>query len=1426
MKLKSLSLILLLGSLGSFAAHADTYLVSGVNLDNITESSSFYDNGKGYYWQWDPLRRQLESKYNANNKSYSFLGEWQGYTTGAGGSFSVDQVSGLRNDANTCWYNVAVNLITYWQTAYGVFYAGSEPLKTGYAYDKSLVSDFGGTQSLQVGKLFYDNWKNEGGNLNMAASWYFHGNMSDPYLKDGAATAGYFKEYFTNSYCTDEIYFGSDHGSGNLAPSTMTMTHVTTAFGDSFGFSDDGVAEAGKIGYLGLSSSAGGHAITCYGYNTDENGIIKSLIVTNSDDRVYGTFELFLSVEDGDLYLYEDEALTKRWNYANVDWYVQRLSFIDTPDSLKDMLSQYRDADNALVWNGELATWSADYAKQTAAEEMPTADTGWDVYAQSGSTAGYYHAFYDDARAVEFGDHAGSTQNISVSGAVKSGTIKLSANTHDYTFTAASEGGSITAKNLYKRGTATVNFSGLQVVSQGYTQISGGILKLTDGATLVAPLVEIESHGTLMLDSGTVSILSPLGSVIVYDGGLLEIGTGGASISSDLNLYEGATLVFNLTGNNTNSAALTLVGNIEISGLCNFEFNESSLADNTTYTLISFKDGWSNSEQISNISLGSGTLSYSNNALYYTYVKPIELTWDTLREGAWSSDTWDGESSETTGANVTFATDASVTVNGTVAPGKITVESGKSVTLLAGDSATLTGTRVVTLSESSSLNTQLSLRGRPISLASGSTLTYDLTTANSIKDIDLSVGSSLVLAEQSGNTNTQHSIASAGALAGNITIGAGNDLTLELKESKDVSGTVTSAIGTNLTFGNSSASQAITYTLSSGTGNIAGTINVGRAADTMGTTLSTSANSAAAFNLAENGTLQLTGGSSDSPSAFTGTVGGSGTVLVDKNATVNFAVSDNKTRLSNSTTLLVQGNATIGANGNYNPSNLDGLSTGVSTSITDNIVVDGGYVDAWLDSSVSTSPLSMQNLTLSHGGQFNIKTTISQFDKQSNIIKASVGQLTIGDGGGKFGITSDFRSYASSHPNAKLEISAIKGTGDVTFYGYSVNDAKTQIISVKDTSSYIGDITVDVGVDLNSFVNYDSLHITALEFSDDTSMSGSLTFNGERISTYYMEQDGCRLQDFQYRAMLGLNADISIGGLDGNDGAYLYAGSLNAVDIGSSLIFDYSFGLAYADAAAEATKVGTAITKAEHSLTLKSNSDHNFAGTVMSGVSITKQGSGTQTFSGDVSRFSGSLNVQEGTLAFTDAVSVTNLEISSGSTLRTGGTVTVGGDVTFSAASLASIYRASSLETTDVTLSGTATVDSNLNLGSATSLTMATQVDMTEHSLTLSENAIPLHLTLDGLNIAKGTMFDLTLFTNVSSLVFGDMVYTAVDITEPKQWAAADYFVSDYLTSESYLVYDNTGMISLTGLSMVPEPSSATLSILALASLAARRRRR
>lgn len=265
---------------------------------------------------------------------------------------------------------------------YGVFYTGTKPLQTGYTYDKSLLSDFGGTQSLQIGKLMYDNWQNAGGYLEMAASWYFCGDTSWSNLKTSADSAGYFKDYFgdssTGNYhaTVDYTFFGTRSGSGDLSAANMTLESVTTAFNDAFGFTDDGEADAGKLGYLGIDSSKGGHALTCYGYNTDENGVIQSLIVTNSDDLEYRTLELFLKVEQGNLYLYSDKELTERWKYAGTDWYIDELSFIETPEELKAMLEKYKDAANNQVWNGQLAQWNEEYDIQPDAETLPTERPG------------------------------------------------------------------------------------------------------------------------------------------------------------------------------------------------------------------------------------------------------------------------------------------------------------------------------------------------------------------------------------------------------------------------------------------------------------------------------------------------------------------------------------------------------------------------------------------------------------------------------------------------------------------------------------------------------------------------------------------------------------------------------------------------------------------------------------------------------------------------------------------------------------------------------------------------------------------------------------------------------------------------------------------------------------------------------------------
>ena len=61
----------------------------------------------------------------------------------------------------------------------------------------------------------------------------------------------------------------------------------------------------------------------------------------------------------------------------------------------------------------------------------------------------------------------------------------------------------------------------------------------------------------------------------------------------------------------------------------------------------------------------------------------------------------------------------------------------------------------------------------------------------------------------------------------------------------------------------------------------------------------------------------------------------------------------------------------------------------------------------------------------------------------------------------------------------------------------------------------------------------------------------------------------------------------------------------------------------------------------------------------------------------------------------------------------------------------------------------------------------------------------------------------------------------------PSIFNASNYFSGQGITAESELVYDNTrNVLYLQGVKLVPEPATTTLSLLALAALAARRKRK
>ncbi|MBQ2380528.1 MAG: PEP-CTERM sorting domain-containing protein [Akkermansia sp.] len=174
------------------------------------------------------------------------------------------------------------------------------------------------------------------------------------------------------------------------------------------------------------------------------------------------------------------------------------------------------------------------------------------------------------------------------------------------------------------------------------------------------------------------------------------------------------------------------------------------------------------------------------------------------------------------------------------------------------------------------------------------------------------------------------------------------------------------------------------------------------------------------------------------------------------------------------------------------------------------------------------------------------------------------------------------------------------------------------------------------------------------------------------------------------------------------------------------------------------------------------------------------------------------------------------------------------------------VGAAGSSDKATVTVSGltaeaSATLNANLILINGASLTLDSALSMGSSSLTLGKS-----LTLDSATLQKIYSLEgddrLDLFTNVSSLVLNGKTYTKgthildansnIDFTdwftlnnqEMIEVLSATAKTPTELGGGYYLGYDANGTVFV-GM-MVPEPTTATLSLLALAGLAARRRRR
>ena len=134
-------------------------------------------------------------------------------------------------------------------------------------------------------------------------------------------------------------------------------------------------------------------------------------------------------------------------------------------------------------------------------------------------------------------------------------------------------------------------------------------------------------------------------------------------------------------------------------------------------------------------------------------------------------------------------------------------------------------------------------------------------------------------------------------------------------------------------------------------------------------------------------------------------------------------------------------------------------------------------------------------------------------------------------------------------------------------------------------------------------------------------------------------------------------------------------------------------------------------------------------------------------------------------------------------------------------------------------------------------LNMGAALDAEDAYFDLNNGTLVLAVTKTGtekinLILAEHTVYtgseQIVLFANAGKVTF---IYNNITATSADGSTytlnAADYFTGTGINESTQLVYDSTtGTLYLQGVEAIPEPATATLSLLALASLVIRRRRK
>ena len=989
-------------STGSTAWGGESYMAEGVHAQNLTASERFYDNGKGHYWTWlnyTPFMGAY-SLYESTG-SYAFLGDLASRVNTISG-ISDSTFSRLTNDANTCWYNVASNVLQYWQSYYGVF---AKDIVYGYTYNKDYADDLGGTQSLKLGMYFYDNWTNDGGNLFMAANWYLAGDDSYynyPYAASlkYKGKGGFFAEYFGEESATVYSYAEDIHPS-SFADELASHMGMEKQKDGSYKLIRKGQLVDLSIVHEYSGGAQAGHALTCYGFTVSDSGMIESVQVTNSDDQSFKLITLYVKYVDGAYHLYEDKACTKQWLYSKLTWQVSSISSIRTPDILLQMYDSYTDADNPLVWSGSQQSWCTIENGKTV-DAMPNASTGWVV--KVGNE--YYASYIEDGRKVRFDDHAANAV-VKVREQVSTASMELGNSSLSYSFIGSGTTAAIRADKLVTTGSGSALFQNV-AVSGASLQLSHYTLELGKGCSMTYTTAGVDSGSVLKFNGGTAAFSTlTLGA---YSS--LQVAAD-ASLSADV-CQSVSSVIFQFSAP---GALLTFDGLLDAAAPIRIDYTGSAVED-SSYALIHFEDGLSDWADV--FYTGYGTLSYANNTLYLAY-KAIE-------EKIHGED-FTGLDSTLDHTEIVLDGRASglMSVEGKVSLYALNVTDGSYVWKNGINPGQLDVLNRIVISGDAVVESRLAtLEGNQLVLSDTAQLILNADTESNISRLSAAPGTSTRVA--SGDVTFENTTS-----LGKLLVDAGAEAVFCNAQNLDIEGQVTA--NGSLTFLNGAESGLVTYTLGQ-SGNVLNAVTIGAAAvaSPIRVSLAVPGDVTGSFTIKGDGELVLLGNG-----VFSATASGFGVLTVARDAVMEMTVNQLKTTFDSSLNLNVKGDATVGAD--------NALLAGKvcsSATVSGSLLLNGAMKEVSLDA------LTMEGGTFAIDNYYYDGLPYASF-------RRSIGQLTVAEQGGTL-ISRLCDGYAQFH--SITDIGSLSGTGNLTIQGESFICMHLYRVASLGEDGYSGKITL------------------------------------------------------------------------------------------------------------------------------------------------------------------------------------------------------------------------------------------------------------------------------------------------------------------------------------------------------------------------------